>query len=89
VADGLRGDLDRFLFQARQRPVFDRLGRRQRAQEVAGIVSERMKLEPHGVGFPGNAHDRRLNFSIMAVRNYGLQVSVNVWILLSAPLASV
>ena len=38
------------FFQARQRPVFDRLGRRQRAQEIAEIVGERMKLEPHRVG---------------------------------------
>jgi hypothetical protein len=35
--------------QARQRPVLDRFGRRQRAQEVAEIVRERMKLEPHRV----------------------------------------
>src|SRR6516164_638896 len=37
------------------RAVFDclishRLRRRQRAQEIAEVVSERMKLEPHGVG---------------------------------------
>ena len=50
VADDLRADLDQLLLQARQRPVLDRLGRRQRAQEVAEIVGERMKLEPHGVG---------------------------------------
>ena len=31
-------------------PHADRLGRRQGAQEIAEIVSERMKLEPHGVG---------------------------------------
>jgi len=39
-------------------------------------------------GFTGNAHDMRLNLSIMAARHDRLQVSVNVWILLSAPLAS-
>jgi hypothetical protein len=46
VAHHLRADLDQFLLQARQRPVFDRLGRRQRAQEIAEIVGQRMKLEP-------------------------------------------
>ena len=49
----LRADLDQLLLRARQRPVLDRLGRRQRAQEIAEIVGERMKLElklePHGV----------------------------------------
>ena len=50
VADDLRADLDEFLLEARQRPIFDRLGRRQRAQEVAEIIGERMKLKPHGVG---------------------------------------
>jgi hypothetical protein len=47
-----------------------------------------MKLEPHGVGFLGNARGIRLNYSILAARNYRLQVSVHGWILLSAPLAS-
>jgi hypothetical protein len=46
VAHHLRTDLDQLLLQARQRPVFDRLGRRQRAQEIAEIVGQRMKLEP-------------------------------------------
>jgi hypothetical protein len=50
VADHLRTDLDQLLLQTRQRPVFDRLGRRQRAQEIAEIVGQRMKLEPDGVG---------------------------------------
>ena len=50
VADHLRTDLDQLLLQARQRPVFDWLGRRQRAQEIAEIVGQRMKLEPDGVG---------------------------------------
>jgi hypothetical protein len=49
VADDLRANLDRLVFQARQRPVFDRLWRRQRGQEVAEIVGNRMKLEPHRV----------------------------------------
>ena len=48
VAHHLRADLDQFLLQARQRPVFDRLGRRQRAQEIAEIAGERMKLKPDG-----------------------------------------
>jgi hypothetical protein len=30
--------------------ILDRLGRRQRAQEIAEIVSQRMKLETDGVG---------------------------------------
>ena len=50
MADDLRTDLDQLLLQARQRPIFDRLGRRQRAQEVAEIVSERVKLKSNGVG---------------------------------------
>jgi hypothetical protein len=29
--------------------VLDRLGRCQRAQEVAEIVGERVKLKPHGI----------------------------------------
>jgi hypothetical protein len=45
VANDLRADLDEFLLQARQRPVLDRFGRRQRAQEVSEIVSERMQLK--------------------------------------------
>src|SRR6516225_11269962 len=43
-------DLDELLFQARQRPILDRLWRRQCAQEVAEVVSERMKLQTHRVG---------------------------------------
>ena len=50
VADEPGADLDQLLFQAGQRPVFDRLRRRQRAQEVAEIVGERMKLKPDRVG---------------------------------------
>ena len=49
VADDLRASLDQLLLQARQRPVLDWLGRCQRAQEVAEIVGERVKLEPHGI----------------------------------------
>src|SRR5215467_2928151 len=50
VAHDLRADLDQLFFQARQRPILDRLGCRQRAQEIAEIVGERMKLEPNGIG---------------------------------------
>ena len=46
----LGADLDQLLLQARQRPVLDRLRPRQRVQEIAELVGERMKLEPHGVG---------------------------------------
>ena len=50
VAHDLRADLDQLLLQARQRPILDRLWRRQGAQQIAEIVGERMKLEPDGVG---------------------------------------
>jgi hypothetical protein len=50
VAHHLRADLDQLLLQARQRPALDRLGRRQRAQEIAEIVGERMKLKPDRIG---------------------------------------
>ena len=50
MADDLRTDLDQLLLQAPQRPVFDRLERRERAQEIAKVVGQRKKLEPDGVG---------------------------------------
>ncbi len=50
VAYELGADLDQLLLQAGQRPVLDRLGRRQRAQDVAEVVGQRVKLEPDGVG---------------------------------------
>src|SRR4029450_11088998 len=50
VAADFRADLDQLFLQTRQRPVLDRLRRRQRAQEIAEVVGERMKLEPHRVG---------------------------------------
>src|SRR6266699_5226695 len=50
VAHHLRADLDQLLLQARQRPVLDRLRCCKRAEKVAKIIGERMKLEPHGVG---------------------------------------
>ena len=49
----LRADLDQLLLQARERPVFDRLWRRQSSQEVAEIVGERVKLEADGVSGEG------------------------------------
>ena len=50
VADELRADLDQLLPQAGQRPLLDRLRRREGAQEVAEIVGERVKLKPDRVG---------------------------------------
>lgn len=50
MADHLRTDLEQLLLQARQRPVFNRLGRCQPAQEIAEIVGQRMKLELDGIG---------------------------------------
>jgi hypothetical protein len=44
VALHLRADPDQLLLQARQRPVLDRLRCCERAQEIAEIVGERMKL---------------------------------------------
>jgi hypothetical protein len=43
--DDLRADLGQLLLEARQRPIFCRLGRCQRAQKVAEIVSECVKLK--------------------------------------------
>ena len=50
VADDLRAHLDQLFLQAGQRPALDRLGRRDRAQEITAIVGERMKLKPDGIG---------------------------------------
>jgi hypothetical protein len=50
VADDLRSDFDQLLVQARQRPILDRLGCRRRAEKVAKVIGERMKLERHGIG---------------------------------------
>src|ERR1700731_2459766 len=49
-ADDLRADLDQLLLQAGQRPILDRLRRRQRAQEIAEIVGQRVKLKSNSVG---------------------------------------
>ena len=50
VTDDLCADLDQLIFEARQRPIFDRLWRPERAEEVAEIVGERMELKADGVG---------------------------------------
>lgn len=50
MADHLRADLDQLFLQVRQRPIFDRLERDQRAQEVAEIVGEHVQLKANGVG---------------------------------------
>src|SRR6516165_11478354 len=46
VAHHLGADLDQLLLEGGQRPITHRLRRRQRAQEIAEVVGERMKLEP-------------------------------------------
>ena len=60
VADDLRANLDQLFLEARQRPILDRLGRCQCAQEVAEILGERMKLEPNGIGSECPARQQRL-----------------------------
>ena len=50
VAHDLRANLDQPFLESRQRPIFDRLRRRQRAQEIPEIVSQRMKLDLFLVG---------------------------------------
>ena len=50
VANDLGTNLDQLLLQAGQRPVTDRLGCGQGAQEAAEIVGERVKLKADGVG---------------------------------------
>jgi hypothetical protein len=46
----LVADLDQLLFQARQRPLLDRLGQSQRPHEVGEIIGQRMQLKPDSVG---------------------------------------
>ena len=50
VAHNLGADLDQVLPQTGQRPGLRRLGHRQRAHEVAEVISQRMQLETHGIG---------------------------------------
>src|ERR1700731_1781672 len=57
--DDLRTDLDQLLLQAGQRPVFDRLGRRQCAQEVAEIVGEPLPWAERGSRPPAPRDQRR------------------------------
>ena len=52
-------DLDQLLLEGGQRPILDRLRRRQRAQEIAEVVGERMKLEPYRVGGERSARQSR------------------------------
>src|SRR6266446_7859133 len=59
VAHHLRADLDQLFLQTRQRPILDRLRRRQRTQEIAEVVGERMKLEPHRIGGERSARQSR------------------------------
>ena len=49
VADDSGTDLDQLLAQGGERPLLDLLRQRQRAHEVAKVVGERVKLEPHRV----------------------------------------
>ena len=53
MANDLRADLDELFLQARQRPILDRLWRRQRAQKITKIVGQRMKLKSNRVGGEG------------------------------------
>ncbi len=59
MTDDLRADLDQLFLEARERPVFDRLGRGEGAQEVAEIIGERVKLETDGVGGETAAREPR------------------------------
>ena len=59
VAHHLGADLDQLVLQGRQRPVLDRLRRRQRVQEVAEVVNQRMKLQTHRVGGERSARQSR------------------------------
>ena len=44
MADDLRADLDQLLSERRQRPLFDGIGQRQDAHEIAEVVGDRVKL---------------------------------------------
>jgi len=50
VADDFRANLDQLLLQACQRPVLDRLGRREGLEEIAEIKGEGVKQKADGVG---------------------------------------
>jgi len=49
VADDLCTDLDEFLAQTRERPIRNRIGSRERAEEVPEIVGQHMKLKTNSV----------------------------------------
>ena len=55
VANDLRPNLDQLLAQAGQRPRLSRFGDRQRAHEIAEVISERVKLQQDGIGGEGAA----------------------------------
>jgi hypothetical protein len=59
MTNDLRADLDQLFAQRRHRPILDRFRRRQRAQEVAEIVVQRVKLETNRVGGEGTAGKSR------------------------------
>lgn len=50
VADDLRADFHQPIPQRCLRPVADRLGQHQGAQEVGQVVGQRVQLQPHGIG---------------------------------------
>ena len=54
VAHDLRAYFDQFFLERRQRPVLDQLGRRQRAQEVAEVVGEGVKLKARRTALAAN-----------------------------------
>jgi hypothetical protein len=66
VSDDPRADLDQLFLEGRQRPVLDRHRRRQRAQEVAEVRGEGVKLKVHGVG--GERPARQLGWPKLAFR---------------------
>ncbi len=50
VADDLCADLDQLLAQTRQRPLLNRFGYRERAQEIAEVVRQGVELKANGIG---------------------------------------
>src|SRR6266404_3067564 len=50
VVNDLRANLDQLFLHAGQGPVLDWLGRRQRAEEGAEIVGQRVELETYSIG---------------------------------------
>lgn len=53
MAHDLRADLDRLLAETCHGPVFDGLGQRRSAQQVAEIVREPVNMQIDGVGENG------------------------------------